>query len=147
MGYKKLLASALPLGLLCCRIAAVWRVLEAYRDFWTSGSFDWLHMPFLYAVSVFLIWAGFTLFVRWGPFLVPLCSAAAPWLPQPASKWVYVGCIAACVPVFLGEGLLYLINTIALDSTGHVGEMPLAELLLAGIDVLGLYLTRPPQKR
>ena len=137
MPLKKWIASALPLGLLCCRAVTAALHWDVYRRFWFSGGFDWLRMPLPYAVPVFLLWLACILAVQWGPFLVPLWAAAAPWLPRPLSQRVYTSCIIACIPMFLGEGLLHLIRLLALDSAGWVCEMPLADLLLLGICLLG----------
>ena len=125
---KKLLASLPPLALLMFRLWAIGRCWADYNDFWNGGGPDWLGMPFPYGLTVLPVFLAIHLAARWLPLLAPLGTGAAPWLPPRPRRWTYLGCTLAWGAAFLGEGFLYLVNAVALDSRGHIGEMPLADL-------------------
>ena len=131
----RVLACLLPLALLIWRVWTIRRHWVNYSAFW-GGEVSWLETPFPYGwIVLFWYWA-LRLAGRWLPLLTPLAAAAAPWVPAPWRGRVYLGCALTCVPAFLGEGFLYLVNTIALDSHGHCGEIPQADLALLAFCVL-----------
>ena len=143
---KKLLASLLPLALLVWRVLVIRENWAVYAPFW-SGGVDFLGTPFPYGIIVLFWFLALHLSARWFPLLAPLGAGAAPWLPRMARQGVYLGCALAAGAAFLGEGFLYLVNAIALDSRGHIGEMPLADLALLAWCTLFLCLTIRQNKR
>ena len=133
------IALAVLLGLmLAYRVTAVVLDADNYWSFWqfswnlSGGSLDMI----VWALISLVLTLACILVVQWGPFLVLIASILAQWVRPPRNRDLYILCIAACVIVFLGEGVLYFINLFPPES--HVCEMPVMNLAAALIDGVGI---------
>ena len=134
----RIVLSILLVLLLAYRITAVVLDAENYLSFWqfswspSGGSLDMI----VWTLISLVLMLACIFVVQWGPFLVIIASILTQWARPPRNRDLYILCIAACVVVFLGEGLLYFINLFPPEK--HVCEMPMMNLAAALIDGLGI---------